>query len=136
MANFLLEKSIEVNAPVSRVWRVFTDPVLTKQMGGEYISEWKVGSAFGWRGLDGKMLTRGKILKIELEKLLQHTLLNSGGATNSVITYEMDEKDGVTVLRAREDFTNPIANDEYTDAAEGWDAALQALKDTAERQSE
>lgn len=133
MSNFLIEKSIEVRAPVSQVWRVFTDPILTRQMGGEYISEWEVGSSFGWRGLDGRMLTQGRIMKIEPGKLLQHTLLDSIGATNSVITYELEEKDGVTVLHAREDFTNPIPEDEYADASEGWDAALQALKDIAER---
>ena len=134
MSNFFIEKSIEVKAPVSQVWRVFTDPALTRQMGGEYISEWEVGSSFGWRGLDGRMLTQGRIIKIEPEKLLQHSLLNSIGATNSVITYELDEEDGITVLHTREDFTNPILEDEYTDASEGWDAALQVLKERVERQ--
>ena len=136
MPNFFIEKSIAVEAPASQVWRVFTDPILSRQMGGEYISKWEVGSSFRWRGLDGRMLTQGSIMKIEPEKILQHTLLNSIGATNSVITYELEKKDDITVLHAREDFTNPIPVDEYADASEGWDAALQALKDTAERHGE
>jgi hypothetical protein len=101
-------------------------------MGGEYASDWEVGSSFGWKGTEGTMLTQGKIMKIEAEKLLQHTLLNSVGTTNSVITYELEEQDGVTTLRAREDFTNPIHEEEHQDASEGWDAALLALKDVAE----
>jgi uncharacterized protein YndB with AHSA1/START domain len=133
MPNFSIEKSIEISAPVSRVWRVFNDPTLTRQMGGEYVSEWKVGSSFCWKGLDGNMVTNGKIMKIEPEKLLQHILLNTVGTTNSVITYEFDQKDGVTLLHAREEFTNPIADKEYADAEKGWDAALQAVKETAER---
>jgi hypothetical protein len=47
----------------------------------------------------------------------------------------LSEKDGMTRLRAREDFTNPITDAEYSDAAEGWDTALAALKDIAERQA-
>jgi uncharacterized protein YndB with AHSA1/START domain len=133
MTNSFIQKSIEIQAPVSKVWRVFRDPTLTRQIGGEYISEWRVGSSFSWKALDGNILTHGKIMKIEPEKFLQHTLLNSVGMTNSVITYEFDEKDGVTLLRAREDFTNPITDKEYGDAEEGWDAALQAVKKTAER---
>jgi uncharacterized protein YndB with AHSA1/START domain len=135
MSNFSIEKSIVINAPVYQVWRVFTDPALTRQMGGEYISEWEAGSSFRWMGLDGNLLTNGTIMKIEPEKLLQHTLLNSVGSTGSVITYEFDEKNGVTTIHAREDFTDPIPDKEYKDSAEGWQAALRALKDAAERQS-
>ena len=133
MSKFFIEKSIEIHIPVSKVWRVFTDPVLTRQMGGEYVSGWKVGSPFGWKGMDGKIATQGTILKIEPERLLQHNLLNSAGSTNSVITYEFDEKNRVTVLHTREDFTKPVTDKEYADAAEGWDVALLAVKETAER---
>jgi uncharacterized protein YndB with AHSA1/START domain len=133
MSKVSIEKSIQINAPVSQVWRVFTDPALTRLMGGEYVSDWEVGSSLGWKGLDGEMLTQGTIMKIEPERLLQHTLLNSVGSTGSVITYEFDEKNKVTTVQAREDFANPIIDDEYEDAAEGWEAALRALKETAER---
>ena len=75
MSKLFVEKSIEINAPASKVWQVFTDPAITRQIGGEYVSDWKVGSSFGWKGLDGKMVTNGTILKIEPEKLLQHNLL-------------------------------------------------------------
>jgi len=86
MSKFFIEDSIEISAPVSKVWRVFTDPVLTGQMGGEYVSDWKVGSPFGWKGLDGKMagyrgLTMGRHdeqamthprVREAFEKLVQH----------------------------------------------------------------
>jgi uncharacterized protein YndB with AHSA1/START domain len=134
MSKVSIEKSIQINAPVSQVWRVFTDPALTRLMGGEYVSDWEAGSSLGWKGLDGEMLTQGTIMKIEPERLLQHTLLNSVGSAGSVITYEFEETNKVTTVQAREDFTNPIIDDEYEDAAEGWEAALRALKETAERQ--
>ena len=132
MSKFFIEKSIEINALVSKVWRVFTDPVLTRQMGGEYVSDGKVGSSFGWRTLDGNIVTNGTIMKIMPEELLQHALLNSVGSTNSIITYEFSEKNGITTVLAREDFTNPIPADEYAEAADGWDTALGTLKDIAE----
>ena len=96
MTNSPIEKSIEIHAPVLKDWRASKDPMLTRQVGREYVSEWKVGSSFSWKGLDGQIVTNGKIMK-------------------------------------REDFTQPVTDKEYIDAAEGWDAALQAVKETAER---
>lgn len=132
MPKSLIENTIEIKAPVSRVWRVFTNPALTRRMGGEYVSDWKVGSSFGWKGPDGKMVTNGTILQIMPEKLLQHDLLNSVGSINSVITYAFVEKDDVTTLHAREEFARPITDEEYADSREGWDAALRAVKEVAE----
>ena len=133
MSILFVEKSIEITAPVSKVWQVFTNPAMTRQMGGEYVSDWKVGSGFGWKGPDGKMLTTGTILQIEPEKLLKHNLLNSDSATISIITYELREENGRTILYAREDLTNPVTDEEYSDVMNGWDAALAALKDVAEK---
>ena len=137
MPHNFIEKSIEIYAPVSKVWRVFTDPVLTRQMGGEYVSEWKVGSSFSWKGLDGQMLTSGSILNIEPEKILQHKLLSidetSPESIISVITYKFDEENGRTTILAREEFTNPASDEEYAGAIEGWEAALQSVKEIAEK---
>jgi uncharacterized protein YndB with AHSA1/START domain len=137
MPKSFVEKSIEIDAPVSKVWRVFTDPVLTRQMGGEYVSDWKVGSSLRWKGPDGRMLTNGTILNIEPEKLLQHNLFSSdassAGEITSVITYELREQGQRTTLLAREEFLRPLDDAEYLDADEGWDAALLALKALAEK---
>jgi uncharacterized protein YndB with AHSA1/START domain len=137
MAKLFVERSIEIDAPVSKVWRVFTDPVLSRQMGGEYVTNWKVGSPFGWKALNGQMYTNGVILKIEPEKILQHTLLNpdtsSAVSITSVITYELRERDQFTTLLAREDFQNAINDTEYADAMDGWEAALLSVKEIAEK---
>ena len=137
MPNNFIEKSIEIHAPVSKVWRVFTDPVLTRQMGGEYVSEWTVGSSFSWKGLDGQILTNGLILNIEPEKILQHKLLStdlpSPESVISVITYKFQEEKGYTTIRAREDFSHPVTEEEYAAALEGWNAALNSVKEIAEK---
>ena len=133
MSKRSIQRSIEINATASKVWQVFTDPVITRQMGGEYVSDWKVGSTFGWKASDGKMLTNGTILEIEPEKLLKHNLLNPDDTVISEITYELREQNGRTILHASENFTNPINDKEYADAVDGWDAALMALKEVAEK---
>jgi uncharacterized protein YndB with AHSA1/START domain len=37
MSRSVIEKKIEISAPPDKVWRVFTDPAITKQLGGEYL---------------------------------------------------------------------------------------------------
>jgi uncharacterized protein YndB with AHSA1/START domain len=133
MSKLFVERSIEINAPASKVWQVFTDPAITRQMEGEYVSDWKVGSTFGWKALDGKMLTNGTILQIEPDKVLKRNLLNPVATIISVITYQLREENRRTMLHASENFTNPINDKEYADAVEGWDAALIALKEVAEK---
>jgi uncharacterized protein YndB with AHSA1/START domain len=137
MPNRFVEKSIQINTPVSKVWRVFTDPVLTRQMGGEYVSDWQVGSSLLWKGSDGQLQTNGSILKIEAEKLLRHNLFDLAvpetQSVLSVITYEFREQDGRTMLRAREDFSQPLDDVGYAAVLEGWDAALHSVKEIAEQ---
>lgn len=135
--NFIT-KSIEIKAPVAKVWKVFTDPLLTRQMGGEYVSDWKVGSSFGWKALDGKMYTNGKIIEIIPEKLLKHNNYSlkdtkQTDSTISVLTYEFREKNKSTVIYAREDFTTPIDDFAYSRVSDGWNEALADVKEVAER---
>ena len=133
MSKRSVQRSIEINSTASKVWQVFTDPLITRQMGGEYVSDWKAGSIFGWKASDGKMLTNGTILQIEPEKLLKHNLLNTDDTVISEITYDLREQNGRTILHAGENFMNPINDKEYADAVDGWDAALMALKELAEK---
>jgi uncharacterized protein YndB with AHSA1/START domain len=139
MPTHLLETSIEIDAPAARVWRVFVEPALTRQMGGEYVTTWTPGAPFGWQSLDGQMLTSGALLQVEPEKLLQHSLFTSlpaqgdTPAVGSVITYTLHETAGRTTLAAREVFTHAIDDETYADALAGWQAALQAMKTIAEQ---
>src|ERR1700749_1974679 len=82
-----INKSIKINATPANVWRVFTEPAVTRQMGGEYVS--------GWKGANGTMLTNGTILQIEPKHLLKHDLFDAGNKTlvTSVITYTLIEEE-------------------------------------------
>jgi uncharacterized protein YndB with AHSA1/START domain len=135
MNNPIIEKTIEINASVQKVWRVFTDPAITRQMGGEYVSEWKVGSSIGWKGQDGNFYTNGTILAIQPEKLIQHELLDLKDNTRllSVITYEFNERGERTVLTAREELSYKMSADQLDDTSAGWDFALRMVRETAEK---
>ena len=136
MNKSVINKKVEINATSDKVWRVFTDPVVTRQMGGEYNTDWKVGSPFGWVGKDGKMYTNGSILKLIPKALLQHNLFNPENKTQimSVITYRLQPgTHGKTLLIAHEDLKYEMTDQEYEAVSEGWDSALKALKETAEK---
>lgn len=137
MDKHIIEKSIEIKASSKKVWRVFTDPMITRKMGGEYVTDWKVGGSFGWKGLDGNMYTKGTIIQIEAEKILKHSLLNleNNDILVSTITYKLQENNGITTLYAKEELNYEVTKDKYQEVSKGWDFALQSLKATAENLS-
>ena len=130
-----IKQNITINAPASKVWAMFNNPKLTRQMGGEYVSDWKEGSSFGWKGLNGQLLTNGKILKIEKNVILMHSLfypdINDG--IMAIITYSLHEHNGQTTVSIKEDFTNPITDEEKAAAEQGWIAALTMAKQLLEK---
>jgi uncharacterized protein YndB with AHSA1/START domain len=130
-----IQKTIKINAPTDKVWRVFTDPVITRQMGGEYVTDWKAGSSFGWKGEDGKMYANGTILQVENEKLIKHNLLDVGEKEKilSVITYKFESGGTQTTLHSLEELNYEMTDQQYKDASEGWDFALAAIKEIAEK---
>ena len=134
MDKSFIEKTIEINATPKILWRAFTDPLITRQMGGEYITDWKVGNSLSWKGMDGNIYTNGIILQIEPAKILQHNLFNPDEAEKilSVITYRLDDNKGSTTLFAKEELTVEMTDEEFEQASESWGFALKLVKDKAE----
>jgi uncharacterized protein YndB with AHSA1/START domain len=135
MGVMVIHKTIKIDAPLENVWRVFVDASVSRQMGGEYVSDWKAGSSFGWRGSGGAMLTQGMLLEFKEKQLIQHSLFSQedGKTPLSVITYEFEEKNAVTILSIREELKYETTAGERDDMSLGWDAALKAVKDIAEK---
>jgi uncharacterized protein YndB with AHSA1/START domain len=104
-------------------------------MGGEYETDWNVGSTFCWKGKDGNLLTHGTILEIFPEKLLKHNLFDSEARTKitSVITYQLINKNGTTTLLAKEELNYDLTEAQYHEVSEGWKLALTAVKKIAEK---
>ena len=130
----LIKKSITISATPANVWRVFTDPVVTKKMGGHYVSTWKVGDSLQWKGEDGKFYTYGIILEIEPDRLLKHSLydLKTKTRVTSIITYRLENKNSYTVLHAEEELAYDMREEPFDEALEGWDMALSSVKEIAE----
>jgi uncharacterized protein YndB with AHSA1/START domain len=133
MAASVINKSISIAASPQQVWQVFTDPLLSNQMGGEYITDWEKGSAIAWKLLNGNLVTRGEIVEIKEAGLLRHYLYHlEEDELLSTITYELKNDNGDTMLTATEEFHYEMNEEQFRDASDGWDAALQLVKKIAE----
>jgi uncharacterized protein YndB with AHSA1/START domain len=92
MENKIIEVSIEINAPLNNVWRVFTIKEITKRMGGYYDTDWKVGSSFGFKKADGTGQTNGILLDFQPERIIKHSLIEPDGETViAILTYDFYE---------------------------------------------
>lgn len=133
--NNIIRKSIRIVATPDKIWSIFTVPEVTKQMGGEYLSGWKPGNAINWRSANGSILTHGTILEIQDQRLLRHNLadLNDHNKILSEISYELLTDGNETLLNAEEKLMYETTDEQYADTSAGWDAALNALKNIAER---
>ena len=129
----IIEKTIKIKAPLKKVWAVFTNPDITKQMGGYYDTDWKIGSSFGFKTVNGNRLTNGTILEYQPERLIKHNLFEPNSEkVMAVITYDFQEKDGDTLLTGNEELTRPLDKTAFKDASEGWGFALNTIKELAE----
>jgi len=131
-----IRKSISILASSAQVWNVFTEPSITRKLGGEYVCDWKPGSSLSWKSLKGQMLTQGKLIEIVPKKLIKHSLQDESNNIISVISYAFKETGAnseYTILEAREDPTHEMTDEEFKDVERGWDQALKLVKETAER---
>src|ERR1043166_289644 len=104
---------IEIKAPSYLVWKALIDPVQIKKyfFGTEAISTWEEGSSLIFKGeWKGKTYEdKGTILKKDPNKLLQYEYWSSMSGIEDkpenyvTITYELNEKDGVTTLNLTQD---------------------------------
>lgn len=130
-------KTVELNAPVSKVWEALTNPELSKKymFNCAVISDWKVGSTIVYKEFkEGKAIehVKGTIVKIEQGKLLQHTAFGPESGLEDVesnytkVTYELSSKNGHTELSVTQE--NFGDEKRYNDSIQGWDYALTGLK--------
>ena len=138
MKNFIVKKTVDINAKPSEVWDALTNPEKTKEyfFNCEVFSDWKVGSPITFKGkilLVKKIEMNGKILKIEPEKLLQYSLTNGDDKDNpstSTVTDELTYKNGVTTLSITDDVgQGEGAEERFEKSEKGWDKVLKGLKE-------
>ena len=150
MPKLFVDKSIEINAPVSKVWDVLTDSGYTAEWASEFSggspfhieSDWKLNSQVSWKGLDGTTIVEGNVSALEPGKLLRFTVFDVRSKRPPVteddgITYQFSEKDGKTILHVLQgDFSAMSEGEKYRDmSARVWDRVLPKVKKLAEMTS-
>ncbi len=150
MEDLFVQKSIEMNAPIEKVWKVLTEPEFTTQWikkgweaaGGESMtisSDWKPGSEVQWKNKDGAVLVKGNVTALNPYRLIRFTMfdVNSKGefaVSDDGITYELAEHGDTTRLNVRQgDFSvMKEAKKYYEQTNKIWEGALAAIKALAE----
>lgn len=140
-----IHKTVQINAPASKVWDALTTPALmTRWMMPdspiEIITDWQVGGPFTIRGnLHGiNFENRGTVLQFEREKTLQYSHLSSSShlpdvsASYSMLTFELAAAETQTALTLTVDnFPTEII---YKHLAFYWNSTLEILRQSIEQE--
>jgi uncharacterized protein YndB with AHSA1/START domain len=142
MGNFVVQKTIELNAPVAQVWDALTNPEKTRKyfFHCRVFSDWKPGSAITFKGrifLIKKIELRGEIIEATPNVILKYQLNNESGGTKttSVVTDILTPENGKTILSVSDDVGDgPGAKERYERSLKGWDKVLAGLKKLVEEE--
>lgn len=136
-----LAESINIHAPVSKVWDALIDPELIKIyfFGTECITDWKKGSPIIFKGTyEGKAyVDKGNILNIETGKFILYNYWSSFSGTEdipanySVIKYELSANGDEAVFTVtQEGFKTKEAHDH---SVANWRYIMDGLKNMLEK---
>jgi uncharacterized protein YndB with AHSA1/START domain/DNA-binding transcriptional ArsR family regulator len=131
--------TVFIRAPREKVWDAITKPEFTHRyfFGSEPSSTWKPGARLLWTEHGtGNELVDGEVIEYDKPRRLVHSwivkydeALTAEGPSR--VTYELEEKDGVTKLTAiHDDF--PSGSKVYDNVAGGWPLVLSGLKTLVE----
>lgn len=148
MRELFVEKSIDVNAPASKVWDVLTKPKYTDKWALEFSnvgtefhveSDWKLGSPVLWKNKDGSVFVEGNVTAVEPDRLLRYTVSDVRHekalvSDDNGITCDLAEHGGTTTLRiVQGDFSAMDDGEKYCRmSADTWDRVLPIVKELAE----
>lgn len=131
-----IEKSIEIKAPASKVWRALIDPQYIKEYmyGTEAISDWMPGSSLRftgtWEGVAYE--DKGTILKMVPEKVLCYDYWsNFTGVPDvpdnyAVIEFTLEPHSAATALTVTQ--RNSPTESMYEHSEKGWKDVLEKIK--------
>jgi uncharacterized protein YndB with AHSA1/START domain len=140
----IVNKTVTVNAPTSKVWDALTNPELMKKWMSEteidIRTDWKVGAPLVIRGnLHGiNFENKGSVLQVEREKILQYSHLSSLSrlpdepASYSVIEFRLAPLKNQTSLTLT--VSNFPTETIYKHLAYYWMVTLEILKKMIEQE--
>jgi uncharacterized protein YndB with AHSA1/START domain len=149
MNKLFVEKTVEINAPRSKVWDALTKRQYTDKWTLEFSSgdpqfhiesDWELNSPVLWKSGDGKVIVEGNVTALQPHKLLRFTVFDVRMEKPPVteedgITYQLSEKNGKTILQIRQgDFSAMKEGKKFHQmTAEVWDRVLPKVRELAER---
>lgn len=141
----IINKTININAPASRVWEALTTPAIMKRWMTDaemdITSDWKTGSAIVISGnLNGiPYENKGTILRFEPSFVLKYNCWSSLSRhadipeNYSLITFRLMSSGGVTTLVfTQTNFTEDVIFEHFNFY---WNTALQLLRKISEGQA-
>jgi uncharacterized protein YndB with AHSA1/START domain len=137
-----INKTIEINAPVSNVWDALTNPGLMQLWlweGVNIISDWKVGSLITFKGTYNgyNYEDKGTILKFEKEKVFQYNYwgrlsqLPDLPENYTIIEFMLTSGENKTLLKLTQ--SNCITYEVYAHWNFYWTVTLDILKKLLEK---
>ena len=133
---FISKASTTINIPMSKVWDALTKPHIIKQylFGTEVTTDWQVGSPITYKGMwNGKAYEdKGKVVQIEVEKLLVSTFWSSLSGLPDVpenyktVRYELTPDGNGTRLTITQD--NNDSQEDANHSEQNWKMVLDGLK--------
>jgi uncharacterized protein YndB with AHSA1/START domain len=149
MKKLFVDKTIEINAPSSKVWNVITAventaewaPAFTGGAPFRIESDWVLGSPVLWKNEDGSVVVEGNVTGLDPNKLLRYTVFDVNSPERPAVTEEdgitftLSENEGVTLLHILQgDFSVMTEGEKYRDASAAiWDQVLVKVKQLAEK---
>lgn len=140
--NETIRRTLELNAPVSKVWDIMINHDNIKQWAsafypGTYVdTDWKVGSGVSWKTPDGSVGAKGIVVANETAQLLKVSYFDDVNMSPPAETgkysevYSFKEEGGKTVLSIE---AGPLPAEHASKHAPLWDNALQKVKELAEK---
>ena len=137
MANKLTAKaSININVPVSKVWKALTDPAMIREylFGTNAVSAWQKGSSITYSGeWEGKPYEdKGVIIDIVPDRLLHTTYYSAMSGKEDLpenyanVIYKVSPDDGHSLLTITQDNIDDESQQQHM--VENWGKVLESIK--------
>ena len=136
----IVQTSIVIKAPVSKVWQALTDPSIIKEylFGTQTVTDWKEGSEITWSGTyEGKSYRdKGTIVEIVPEKKLHTTHYSplSGKEDKPEnyhhVIYELAPENEHTRIQLTQD--NVTSEKELEHLQKNWNMVLEGMRKVLE----
>lgn len=131
MSELFINKEVEINVPVLKVWNVLVKRQYTQQWIKEFsdgnltTEDWQPGSEIEMTDNDGNVIMKGKVTALEPYIFLKIEFENS----DYFEVLRLSAKDNLTLLTAK---AGPLAETEYDQHSVVWDKGLQKIKELSE----